>query len=225
MKTLRFTALVLLSIFTLYNVAAVIGAVVPEAGRQQTEGKGDIEVLLYTGPIHYDFLIPAIPEARAAFGFAKQQSLPADDPRLRWFVVGWGARAFYTSMGGYSDVTAQALWKAITGDTAVIRIDTVGALRPDLDVLSLKMTEVEFARFLSAINASFKQSDDQTRLPIDAQLTGTDAFYEAEGTFNIFITCNTWISRILRDTGFQFGYWTPTPYAVTLSHWLWQNIA
>ena len=225
MKTLRFTALVLLSIVTLYNMAAVIGAVVPEAGQQQTEVDGDIEVLLYAGPIHYDFLIPAIPEARAAFGFAEQQGIPVDDPRLRWFVAGWGARAFYTSMGEYGDVTAQALLKAITGDTAAIRIDRVGALRLDLDVLSLKMTEVEFTRFLSAINASFKQSDDQTRLPIDAQLTGTDVFYEAEGTFNIFVTCNTWIGQILRDTGFQFGYWTPTPYTVTLSHWLWQNIA
>ncbi len=225
MKTLPRTAILLLAVLALYNVAAVIGAIVPDAGRKQSDGMGAIEVLLYKGPIHNDFLIPAIPEARAAFGFAEQQGMPVDDPRLRWFVVGWGARAFYTSMGEYGDVTAQALLKAITGDTAAIRIDSVGALRPDLDVLSLKMTEVEFTRFLSAINASFKQSDDQTRLPIDAQLTGTDVFYEAEGTFNIFVTCNTWIGRILRDTGFQFGYWTPTPCAVTLSHWLWQNIA
>lgn len=156
MKTLRRIAILLLAVLTLYNVAAVIGAIIPDAGRKQSDGMGDIEVLLYTGPIHYDFLIPAVPDARAAFSFAEQQGLPVNDPRLGWFVVGWGARAFYTTMGGYSDVTAQAVWKAITGDTATIRVDSVGALWPDLDVLRLKMTEQEFSRFLLAINASFK---------------------------------------------------------------------
>lgn len=223
MKTLRRIAFSLLAALALYNLAAVIGAIIPDVGRKQTQGAGAIEVLLYTGPIHYDFLIPAVPESRAAFSFTEQQGLPVNDPRLGWFVVGWGARAFYTTMGGYGDVTAQAVWKAITGDTATIRIDSVGTLRADLDVLRLKMTGQEFSRFLLAINASFKQSGDQTRLPIDAHLTGTDIFYEAEGTFNIFITYNTWIGQILRDAGFQFGYWTPMPYAVTLSHWLWQK--
>ena len=109
--------------------------------RKQTQGAGDIEVLHYTGPIHYDFLIPAVPEARAVFSFAEQQGLPVNNPRLGWFLVGWGARTFYTTMGGYGDVTAQAVWKAITGDTSTIRIDSVGAIRTDLDVLRLKMTE------------------------------------------------------------------------------------
>ena len=88
MKTLPRTAILLLAVLALYNVAAVLGAIVPDAGKKQSDGMGAIEVLLYTSPIHYDFLIPAIPEAHAAFGFAEQQGMPVDDPRLRWFVVG-----------------------------------------------------------------------------------------------------------------------------------------
>ncbi|UOP01875.1 DUF2459 domain-containing protein [Kingella potus] len=47
-------------------------------------------------------------------------------------------------------------------------------------------------------------------LPVSgAHYTPDDAFYEAEGRYHLFNTCNSWLNRRLAESGLRSVVWTP----------------
>ncbi len=219
---LRWSARLTLALSTLcvsYVLAALIGAVWPLGPRADPTIARPIEVQLIAGPIHYDFLLPLTPDTRATFAFLHQDGLKIQDPSAEWLMVGWGAQGFYTTAGRYQDISATALFRAITGDTSVLRVDVFGRLPPSLPTLRLRLSTVEYAAFLEAIIASFKPNAQGNLSALNIPgLTGGDRFYPAQGRFNLFRTCNTWIGAMIRASGRRFGAWTPLPTSVTLAY-------
>ena len=49
-----------------------------------------------------------------------------------------------------------------------------------------------------------------------------DAFYEANGNFNLLSPCNQWTGRMLARAGVVTGAWTPTTHSLTTSV-AWHN--
>ena len=199
-----------------YLVAAFLGALIPNG--EDGGGKGPVSVYFLNGPIHYDILIPADSLTRAKFGFAQKAGVPIDAPDAQWIVVGWGSRAFYTSAESYQNISAHALWRAVTGDDAVLHIAVAGDIS-HLPAREIRLTVDEYSRLRAAILASAPEP----RPILGAGFSRWDAFFEAQGRFHLFRTCNVWLAGIMREAGLGFGRWTPTPYAVTLSRWLYQN--
>ncbi len=194
---------------SIYLLAAVVGALWPNG--HAGGGDGPVTVWLVAGPIHYDFLLPNDAETRAAFDFAAAAGVPLGDPGAAWIVAGWGARAFYTATGGYADVQAGPVWRAVTGDRSVLHVSVAGGPGPRGRPLDL--TEAEYARLRAAILASAPEPD----LIAGAGFTAYDRFFAARGRFHLLRTCNVWVAEVLAEAGVRFGRWTPTPYAVTLS--------
>ena len=205
---------------SVYLLAAVIGAWVPGhvSVVQTAPADPPVKIHLVAGPIHYDLLLPLTSETRTRFAGLRASGLPLDHPAAEWLIVGWGSRAFYTHEGSYSSVPLSTVWRAVSGDSAVMRVDVVGALGPDLDLPALHLSAPQYRAMLAAIEDDFARSATGTFIVLDAPgFTDTDRFFVAKGRFHIFRTCNTWVSRTLRRAGVGFGIWTPTPYAVTLS--------
>lgn len=208
------------AVVCLYLLAAVVGAVVPgpraELGPRtdlfglEAGAPADVEIRLISGPIHYDLMLPADAATRRAFGFAS--GVPVDHPGAAWVVVGWGAEQFYTTIGGYRDLRFSAVWRGITGDRAVLRLDVAGPVPEDVGRV-LRLTRGQYDRLVADITA-------EAGAPLDVPgFTQTDQFYQAKGPFHIVRPCNQWVGERLRAAGLRFGVWTPTPFAVTLSHW------
>ncbi|WBU59117.1 DUF2459 domain-containing protein [Paracoccus albus] len=159
---------------------------------------------LIQGAIHTDFLLPLTAQTREDFEFV-------DIPQgAEWLSVGWGAREFYTTVGTYADLSAGAIWRAISGDSGVMRFEPVGQFTPPMTI-SLKAAEYDMLR--ATILA-----DTLSEQPIARGLLApSDSYFAAEGRFSIINTCNQWISRTLRRAGLPFGGWTPTTLAVRVS--------
>lgn len=169
------------------------------------------------GPIHYDILIPLTPDVRDQFAFLTDQGVPVYAPQAQWLVAGWGAEAFYTQTGDYTDLSVKAVWRGITGDKSVLRLDVMGALSEQTAQIWLDTSAAQ----LDALTGNIiQQVQARPTLGVDG-FTYTDVFYQTAGGFHLFRTCNVWVGEQLRTAGFKFGMWTPTPYAVTLSAWLY----
>ena len=197
----------------MWFLAGLAGAAIPAAGGSAASDA--VEVRLIAGPLHYDFLLPATPHARAAFDFAAIAGVPVRASETAWILVGWGARDFYTATGRSVDMEARPVLRAVTGDRAVLRLDAwpdfaIENAGPGLRVL--RMSRVEYDALLAAIVA------DLSGPPVaDAGFTPTDRFFAAAGRFDILRTCNVWVGAKLRAAGLRFGIWTPTPQAVRLA--------
>ena len=196
-----------------YFAAAALGGLIPGASADLPEGD-EVELALLYGPIHVDFILPADDRTRAAMGFAVSAGVPVGHPDAAHFIVGWGAREFYTTAGTFADITAGATLRAVTGDASVLRVDVIGDFPPGFDPPRLRLSQAQYAALLEAIAATATGP----AIP-GAGHTGTDGFVEARGRFHILNTCNTWVSRMLRAAGVPAGLWTPTPFAVRLGLW------
>ena len=211
-------ATLILALPLLYLAAGLIGALLPGT-HDPAPGTPTERIGLLRGPIHYDFLLPLTPALRATFAFASADGLPVQDPSAKWLIVGWGAEAFYTTTGSYGDLNAFAVWKALTGDAAVLRLDVAGEIDPDATIPGLHWLDLPPAaldRLAGAIAA------DLTPVPQvmpGLSLGGSDSFYRARGRFNPGRTCNVWLGEMIRAAGLPFGRWTPTPQAVDAALW------
>lgn len=215
-RALRLFLALLLGFPLCYLVAAVAGAIMP-AGSQGSAGPH--RIALVSGPIHYDLLLPLDDDALARFDWLAATGIALDHPQARWLVIGWGARDFYTTVGDYADVTARAVWRGLTGDSAVMHVSLAGPLDPAA-VRTLDLDLGQYARLMDGIEASFAQGTATPSLPVPG-FSGYDRFYAANGRFHLFRTCNVWIGDVLRGAGLRFGQWTPLPLSVTLSAQLW----
>ncbi|MEO8243298.1 MAG: TIGR02117 family protein [bacterium] len=208
---------VLISLPIAYFLAALAGAVLP-GGHAQIDGGPLVRIGLLRGPIHYDLVLPLTPETRARFGFAAVQGVPILNPGARNLVVGWGSRAFYTTTGTYADLRLATIWHAITGDAATLHLDVTGDLTGIDNLLWLDLSQTQRTALEQAVTATFSRDPLGQPQPLPVPPYGnTDAFYAAQGHFSALHTCNVWIGEMLRQSGLDFGQWTPTPQSVTLS--------
>lgn len=186
----------------------LIGGVIPSVGSAPGD---DVEIRLVGTAIHYDFLLPATPETRAAFGFAARAGVPVEAPDVAWILAGWGARDFYTATGAYSDMEIGTIWRAVSGDASVLRVEVWGDV--DLgDWPRIGLSAAQYTRLLEAIVASTDE-----RVLESPGFTPTDRFFGGRGGFGFWRTCNVWVGEMLRAAGLRFGVWTPTPQAVRLA--------
>lgn len=202
-------------VVALFLVAAGLGGLIPGRSADLPPGE-DVQIGLLYGPIHVDFLLPATPETREALQFARAGGVRVDGSDVGYFIVGWGARDFYTTTPEWADMSARATIRAITGDASVLRIDTV---RPGIafdQVPQLSLSSAQYTALLAEITAT--AAPDALGLEVQGHRP-TSGFVEARGRFHILRTCNTWVGRVLRRAGVPMGAWTPTPYSVRLSLW------
>ncbi len=198
-----------------YLGAGVLGGLIPGRTGEFPAGD-DVRIGLLYGPIHVDFLLPATPQTRLALEFARAGGVQVYGSDVGYFIVGWGAREFYTTTPEWADMTFAATARAITGDASVLRVDVTP---PDIafdQVPQISLSSAQYTALLAQITATARPG------PVGLEVQGhraTSGFVEAEGRFNIVRTCNTWLGRSLRAAGVPMGVWTPTPYAVSLSLW------
>jgi len=209
-------ALALLAVPVLFVVFGLLGGVWPAGGSPRADLPRH-EVRLVSGAIHTDFLLPLTNRTKAAFAPLAPHHPLMRDPRARWLLVGWGAQGFYTTVGSYADVTLPVVWDGLTGDQSVMRVDVIGDLPITLSTQRLMLSDAQFDALLAGIAEDFEQW-----APMDAEGFGIfDLFYPAAGRFHLGRTCNVWLGDQLRAAGVRFGVWTPLPWSVRLSHWLY----
>lgn len=220
-RALRRTALALAAVLLAYLAAGLAGGLIPAPGLPDDTAKTR-RVALLSGPIHYDILLPLTPDIRADFDFAADAGVPVRDLYSQWLIVGWGAEQFYTATGGPRRLTPATLWRAVTGDAAVMHLATGGEIIDPTGIHFLDLTEAQYAALVTRILRSFKFDAKGDPIPLDyAGFTPDDRFFAATGRFDILRTCNVWIGDTLRAAGLPFGRWTPLPQSIRLS--VWQN--
>ncbi|OYW55692.1 MAG: hypothetical protein B7Y02_13630 [Rhodobacterales bacterium 17-64-5] len=197
---------------SLLLAATVVLPLIPGPG-PDLSGPPARTIALIQGPIHTDILFPLTPEVRARFAFAEAAGVPVSHPGAEWLMLGWGSQAFYTTAGTYADITASAVFTAVTGDSAVIRLDVTGPLDTAPNLRTLTLSEAQFQALLSQTAAAIASPTALAQ----PGFTGSDAFFPAQGRFHAFRTCNAWLGETFRASGIPFGLWTPANWSVTLA--------
>lgn len=201
-------------------VSLALGALVPRprtSPAAASAGAGS-QILLLANPIHTDIALPLDDEVRAAFADLIPAGLPIDMPGVEYLIIGWGGRSFYIETPTWGDIRPLPVLKALTVDQSVLHASVAGHIDENHpSVRALDITADGRSRMIAAIHASFVRENGEP-VPIPGAAYGlNDAFFEAEGSFNAFVGCNTWTASMLRSAGVRTGWWTPLPQLLDLS--------
>ena len=179
-----------------------------------------ITVAVLSNGAHTDLLLPALIPFAGAGGrtplvwpdiFPVPDGLEARAPSL-YIYIGWGQREFYLNTPTWEDVRLPLLLRAAVGAKAALHVEY--GLAPNLagfesQYAVLRLTPEEYAALAQYILGYTPRGPGGQALRISAPGYGAfDAFYEAEGSFSLLNTCNTWAARALRAAGQAAPRWT-----------------
>lgn len=224
-KWIRRLALILgvmAAIPTLYYLAAFAGALTwPRAQELAASGREQVEIYLLATFLHADLALPVDNELIEDFGFVRASGVPLDHQDLRYLVIGWGSRDFYTTAGSYADIRPAAVLKAVTGDASVMHVYPTRDIAATPGARKITLAREDYRRLVAHVIAGFRRNAAGQAVLVDGATFGEgDLFYEANGRFNIFTPCNIWVAEGLRNAGIGLGPWTPTSQSLRFSLWL-----
>jgi uncharacterized protein (TIGR02117 family) len=130
--------------------------------------------------------------------------------------VGYGHRGFYLDTESWADLSpALALDAAFGQGATLVHVDHVQAPGEGPEQRALTLSREEYRRLVAFVRARFTLDAAGRTIPLLGRGYGEhDMFYEAEGGYSLWLTCNEWTGRALRAAGVRMGFWTPLEQAV-----------
>ena len=147
---------------------------------------------------HTGFIISAI-EVDAVLPFLKQRF-----SRAAYYEFGWGDTGFYQA----GEITSGLSIKAIFWPTDSVMHVVAVPFDParyfnHSEVLEIHLSDPELFNLLEFINTSFYYSADTHPVLMKHGIYGDSQFYQGEGDYFLFNTCNRWTAKGLESAGFD----------------------
>ncbi|WFR99126.1 TIGR02117 family protein [Rhizobium tumorigenes] len=197
----------------------IAGVLVPHSPAQDFAGTSkNHRILILSNPIHTDIAIPVDDELRREFDFLPSAGLDFNLDGVRYVIFGWGGRAFYTETPTWSQLKTVPVLKSLTLDRSVMHVELAGEIPVgSAYAMTVNLDDGGMAELRNAVRQTFAESAGAPSR-LDGFAYGPyDAFYEANGYFNVIAGCNTWTAAMLRRAGVTTGWWTPLPFMLRLA--------
>ncbi|RFP65874.1 TIGR02117 family protein [Hymenobacter lapidiphilus] len=212
-----YTGIGIIGLVAVYVVASVVLSAVPVAGAETKPAPGEtVEVYLLSNGVHTDLVLPVRNAQKDWTRFISYADTPANDTSQDFVGFGWGDRGFYLDTPTWAELKLSTGLKAMfwLGTTAM---HTTFHHRPKEGpkCVLLQLTPVEYARLVRFIETKFDLDAQGRAQQIKGHSYGqNDAFYLANGTYNLFDTCNSWTNRGLKTAGQRAALWTPFDFGM-----------
>lgn len=180
---------------------------------KEPDTKPEVEIFILTNGVHTDIVMPT---KNDQIDWSKQiqfQNSKAADSTYKYIAMGWGDKGFYLETPEWSDLKASVAFKAATGlSTTAIHATYYKRMKRGDDCKSMMISKEQYSRLITFITESFQKDSAGNFMPIqtNANYSKTDAFYEANGSYSLIHTCNSWANDALKASGQKCCFWTPT---------------
>lgn len=132
----------------------------------------------------------------------------------QYLSIGWGDKNFYINTPEWADLTFKnavtaMFWKSAT----LMHVTRYSAEKKEWRKVLVsekqleKLIEFAFADFSLDANNQYQMLKGQS-------YSTNDNFYEAQGSYHCFKTCNTWTNSVLKRSGLPASLWTPFDFGV-----------
>ena len=171
--------------------------------QDQPEKAGPNRIFAHSNGVHLDLVFPVemVPE--------RLRSQLAYAPDTRLLAIGWGDKGFYLDTPTWAELSPRVAVKAMfLPSPTAMHVTEHAAVNPAWSRIDL--TDEQLSELWDYIIVTF-QTDNNGRITelVGKGYTKRDRFYEANGNYSMFKTCNTWVNTGLRRIGVKTALWTP----------------
>lgn len=171
----------------------------------------EISIYVMTNGVHTDIVVPAVTEQINWTKEINYQNTLEADSTYQFLAIGWGDKKFYLETPEFSDLKLSNGLRAISGlSTSAMHTTYYKNIREDASCRKIMISHAQYKQLVEYILNSFKKDAAGHLINAKSNIHYDigDAFYEAEGSYSIFKTCNTWANAALKSCGQRSCLWT-----------------
>lgn len=212
-KAFKFLLKVFLGIIAfivLYGIAAYsLSKITVE---EEKNSSPDLAIYILTNGVHTDLVLPVHTDSMDWSRLLPYANILSKDSNYAYIAFGWGDKGFYLQTPEWKDLKASVAFRAMFGlSTTAIHTTYHHELVESEHCRKIMLSKTQYQRLSQYILSSFQLNEDNkfSFISTNAVYGQDDAFYEAQGRYHLFHTCNTWANNGLKEAGLRCCFWTP----------------
>ena len=207
-KLLKYTAIFVLSLMTYLLIVTLLSFV--SVNEDSAENNQEIPIYILTNGVHTDIVLPLKSEHYDWTNQLKPEHTKAKDSTYQYAALGWGDKGFYLETPTWADLKASTALKAASGlSTTAMHVTFYKDLKESSSCKKLQISSDNYKKLILFINESFQtKSGKFLKIETEAVYGKHDVFYEANGSYSLFYTCNSWANQALKAANQKAALWT-----------------
>lgn len=188
---------------------------------KEANSKEEIAIYIKTNGVHTDIVVPVKTDQIDWSTEVKFSNTVSRDTSYQYLAMGWGDKGFYLQTPTWADLKFSVAFKAAFAlSTTAIHATFYKTLQEDSACKKIMISREQYARLINYITSSFQKDENGHFINIktNANYGKADAFYEANGSYSMFHTCNTWANSGLKASGQKCCLWTPFDTGIFLKY-------
>ena len=207
---------VILGLIVFYLLAVFFLPLIPVNTQSAKINKDSITIFILTNGMHTDVVVPVETEQINWADLIPFSDTTSKQP-MKYIAFGWGDKGFYLDTPEWKDLkVSTALKAAFWLGSSAMHTTFYDRMVENEMCKKIEISPEDYKQLIVYIKQSFKL-DDKGKvefIPTDMVYGKNDSFYEANGTYNIFFTCNTWASGALKSANQLAPLWTATQQGI-----------
>jgi len=201
---------ILCFLFLYISIAFVLSRITVNS--EQGNEEKPIAIYIKTNGVHTDIVVPVCNETKDWRSEVKFENTIPKDPTFQFIGFGWGDKGFYLNTPQWSDLkVSTAANAAFYLGTSAMHATFYKQLKENESCIKINISEKNYKKLTAYINKSFHLDATGKPVLIDAPTYGNhDSFYEANGKYSLFYTCNSWANQALKAAGQKAALWSLT---------------
>lgn len=199
---------ILFLLLVAYGLWTLLGALVPVHPKFRPSSNG-VDIYLSTNGMHTNFILPVKNEIFDWTHFMDHQLYEINLHSNALLSFGWGDQAIYLDLPAWNQLTLKLALRTLFLPTPALLHIEAHLTPPPENTVHTRISKEQYAQLCQFIFSTFKlgQQNDVQLVP-GAGYTANDQFYQAEGKYHVFNTCNTWVNEGLKQIGVRTAWWT-----------------
>lgn len=210
-KILKKILLGILCFLVLYVSLAFLFSKITVNSEQGNEEK-PIAIYIKTNGVHTDIVVPVTNKIKDWRSEIKFEHTISKDTTFQFIGFGWGDKGFYLNTPQWSDLkVSTAANAAFYLGTSAMHATFYKNLKENERCIKINISDENYKKLTAYIETSFQHDQFGNLILIDAQTYGDhDSFYEANGKYSLFYTCNSWANQALKSANQKAALWSLT---------------
>jgi uncharacterized protein (TIGR02117 family) len=202
----------ILSVIALYFVFALFLTLIPVNNSFKPAESG-VKIFVQSNGVHTDLILPVKTNICDWAQKIDPEDFEINNRPFKYISFGWGDKGFYLNTPTWADLKFSTAFNAMfLGGPSCMHV-YYETEKPDLNERSreIKISEEQYKTLVKFIDASFQKDKDSSYILIPGHhYSGTnDNFYEGNGSYYFYKTCNVWTNSGLKEAGVKTAVWAP----------------
>ena len=193
----------------LYGSATVVLSIIPVNGALLSEEEPSVDIYFISNGVHFDIILPAQNKYKDWY----EDILPdcRGELVMKFVGFGWGDKGFYLSTPTWADLKFSTAFKALfLRSESAIHVCFYSDVSGSDSMKRLRINTLQYRKLVQFIVSSFRRNRYGKTIRITGlSYSDQDCFYEANRSYSLFYTCNTWANQALKKSGLRACLWTP----------------